>query len=283
MAGATRQLLRRKLSPEVYRCACYCSWFCRFYLPRRIESLFRRCAPAVEGFPRGNASELADRIRRVNAFAPTRMCRVMSWYGSDKGRYWHNYTTLYSALLSGVRDRPLRILELGLGTNNPALVSTMGEEGSPGASLRGWRKLFPQALVYGADIDRTILFEEDRIKTFYCDQLDRAAIGDLWSQPDLQGGMDLIIDDGLHTFEGNVSFLEGSLEHLRPGGFYIVEDVAAQTLDQWRHYLGSVLPQSFPDHASVLVRLPNAFNDYDNNLVIIRRSGGEQNPRSARS
>lgn len=45
-----------------------------------------------------------------------------------------------------------------------------GQWAPRGISAR--RELFPHALVYGADIDRDILFEEDRIKTFYCNQLD---------------------------------------------------------------------------------------------------------------
>jgi hypothetical protein len=86
------------------------------------------------------------------------MCQVMTGHGSDKGRRAHNYTTVYSALLRGKFNQPYRVFELGLGTNNPELLSTMGVAGTPGASLRGWRELFPNATIYGADIDRTILF-----------------------------------------------------------------------------------------------------------------------------
>jgi hypothetical protein len=87
----------------------------------------------------------------------------MTRHGSDKGSGWHNYTTVYSTLFWGWHDRPLRILELGLGTNNPGLMW----HGVPGASLRGWREIFPSALIYGADIDRDILFQEERIKTLF--------------------------------------------------------------------------------------------------------------------
>jgi predicted methyltransferase len=148
----------------------------------------------------------------------------------------------------------------------------MGVNGRPGASLRGWRELFPRAQVYGADIDRGILFEENRIKTFYCDQLDRAAIRDLWSQDVLQGGIDIIIDDGLHTFEGNTSFLDGSLEHLRPDGVYVVEDIRKETFEKWRNQMESLYLKRFPDYEFVLVALPSSFNDYDNNALIIHRS-----------
>jgi hypothetical protein len=114
----------------------------------------------------------------------------MTKYGSDKGKGAHNYTTVYSVLFKHFEDRPIRIFELGL-----AIV------GRPGASLRGWRELFPNAHVYG-DIDQSVLFQEDRIETFYCDQLDKRSIQELWSRPTLQSKVDLIEEDGLHTFEG---------------------------------------------------------------------------------
>ena len=169
----------------------------------------------------------------------------MTSFGSDKGL--HCYTPLYSALFKERCDKPLRVLELGLGTNNSDMLSNMGVFGAPGASLRGWRQLFPHALVYGADIDRRILFEEVRIKTFYCDQLDPSSIRELWSHPELRDGMDIIIEDGLHTFEANISFLEGSLDHLRPGGIYITEDVGGKRCFEGWYRLARNLLKAMPD------------------------------------
>jgi hypothetical protein len=271
MIATARALLRRKLSPHAYQYVRYYWWCSRFYLPRLGASFFVRRTPKVQGFPRSHTSELIHQLRGINVFAPTKMCCVMTRHGSDKGRGWHNYTTIYSVLFGKLRDQPLRIFELGLGTNNPKLPSSMGVNGIPGASLRGWRELFPHALIYGADIDRDILCDEDRIKTFYCDQLDSVAIRDFWSQPVLQGGMDIIIDDGLHTFEGNISFLDGSLEHLRPGGVYVIEDIVQETIERWHNQLETVYSKRFPNDEFALVELPNSFNDYDNNLLIIRR------------
>jgi hypothetical protein len=231
----------------------------------------------VRGFCGGDAaSDLVKQLRSVNALAPTKMCHVMTKYGSDKGYYrrrfhrGHNFTTVYSVLFEGRLDQPLRLFELGIGTNNPELPSTMGDDGRPGASLRGWRELFPNALVYGADIDRAVLIQEDRIKTFYCDQLDQASIRELWSQPELQGGMDIIIEDGLHTFEANVSFLEGSLEHLRPGGIYIIEDIAKSMAERWFDQLEKIYSVRYKTYDFAFVVLPNYFNNVDNNLLVIR-------------
>jgi SAM-dependent methyltransferase len=194
----------------------------------------------------------------------------MTKYGSDKARM-HKYTAVYSALFKDRYDQHLLFFELGLGTNNPDAPSNMGVFGVPGASLRGWRELFPHALVYGADIDRGILFQEERIKTFYCDQLDPSSIGELWSQPDLQRGADIIIEDGLHTLEANVSFLERSLDHLRPGGIYITEDILREYVDDWNDQLETVFSKRYPSYEFAFLTLPDRRNK-DHNMLVIRRS-----------
>ena len=61
-------------------------------------------------------------------------------------------------------------MEVGLGSNNTELLSNMGSDGKPLASLRAWRDYFPNAQIYGADIDKDILTNEERIKTFFVDQ-----------------------------------------------------------------------------------------------------------------
>jgi len=198
------------------------------------------------------------------------MCRVMTKYGSDKGRL-NYYTPIYSALFKDRCDEHLRIFELGLGSNNAEVPSNMGPYGAPGASLRGWRELFPHALVYGADIDRGILFQEDRIKTFYCNQLDQTSIRDLWSDPGLQEGVDILIEDGLHTFEANISFLEGSLRHLRPGGIYVTEDIMLSDVEAWYDRLESVYSKQYPTYEFAFAVIARDGSGGSNNLLVIRR------------
>jgi hypothetical protein len=241
-----RPLVRRTLSPGMVQGIRFRWWRLSSYFPRLVTSWFVKRMPQVRSFSASGTAYLAERLRSVNVRAPTKICDVMTKYGSDKGRA-HNYTTAYSALFKRRYQQPLRIFELGLGSNNPDVLSTMGVFGVPGASLRGWRELFPHALVYGADIDRGILFQEDQIKTFYCDQLDRSSIRELWSRPELQAGVDIIIEDGLHTFEANVSFLEESLDHLRPGDIYICEDIMWNQVDQWCESARNDLLKAIPD------------------------------------
>lgn len=101
-------------------------------------------------------------------------------YGSDKGELtsqghpypWpsHTYADFYELLFQLKRKEVRGVFECGLGTNNPDVTPNMGLKGRPGASLRVWRDFFPHAQIIGVDIDARVLFEEDRIKTYQCDQ-----------------------------------------------------------------------------------------------------------------
>ena len=113
--------------------------------------------------------------------AAAKLRELYDHYGSDKAKY-HDYHLLYGSLLSEPTS-VTALLEIGLGTNNPHLVSNMGKRGRPGGSLRAFRDFLPKAQIYGADIDRQILFEEDRITTFFADQTDPASLTAL-ARPD---------------------------------------------------------------------------------------------------
>jgi hypothetical protein len=148
----------------------------------------------------------------------------------------------------------------------------MGTFGRPGASLRGWKTLFPKATIFGADIDRNILFNESRIKTYYCDQTSADSIKELWQQADLREGADIIIEDGLHTFEANTCFLENSLQHLRSGGVFVIEDITQNDISAWRRALTSCALR-FKGYHFVLVEVPNGRNySFDNNLLIVQKT-----------
>lgn len=266
-----RALLRPVVSPRAFQFARFRWWCLSSYYPYLLISRLVKNAPQVRSFGAvQNPSRLAKQLQSINVLAPTEMCRVMTKYGSDKARLL-KYTTVYSALFNERRDESLRLLELGLGTNNQDMPSNMGVFGAPGASLRGWRDLFPRANVYGADIDRRILFQEERIKTFYCDQLDRSSIRELWSQPDLQGGADIIIEDGLHTLEANITFLEESLDHLRPGGIYVTEDILWSNVEQWCDRIeAAAYSKKYPTYEFAFVTSLNG-GTRDPYLLIVRR------------
>jgi hypothetical protein len=198
----------------------------------------------------------------------------MGKYGSDKGssniaRSWHNYTLIYESLFKDIRYNTLRVFELGLGTNNESLPSNMGRHGNPGASLRGWAEYFPNAHVFGADIDSDILFTEDRIKTYFCDQTNPHIIKYMWRESDLEEPFDIIIEDGLHTYEANVCFFENSVHKLATNGTYVIEDILNKDIPRFENKIQE-WKIKYPYLTFSLLKIPSIVNPVDNNLLVVK-------------
>jgi hypothetical protein len=170
--------------------------------------------------------------------------------GSDKAMP-NNYYKLYSYLIS-VIDNPRNVLEIGLGSNNLKVVSNMGVYGKPGASIRAFRDYLPNASIYGADIDRGALFQEDRITTAWVDQTQTDSLEALFDTFGVK--FDLIIDDGLHSPDANISTLIASLSRCNNGGYIVIEDVAKSSRDVW------MLVQALLQSSSVDARILSGTN-----------------------
>ena len=153
----------------------------------------------------------------------TNMCEMFKKHKSDKSTY-HNYTTFYNFLFSEFVNKKINFFELGLGTNNLDVPSNMGSNGTPGASLYAFREYFDNANICGADVDTRILFEDEKIWTFYVDQKNSDDIKNLWNNFE-NTEFDVMIDDGLHEYSANITFFENSFHMLKKDGIYIIEDV----------------------------------------------------------
>jgi SAM-dependent methyltransferase len=203
----------------------------------------------------------------------TPLCEIMGRNKSDKGSIditnsWHNYTTFYYLIFKDICKKSLRIFELGLGTNNESIPSNMGSNGRPGASLYGWNEFFPNSHIFGADIDNNILFNTDKIHTFWCDQTNPEVIKNMWNESLLNENFDIIIDDGLHKFTANVCFFENSIHKLKNEGYFIIEDI----LDYEEHLFIDKIENwkmKYTDCSFKLIKIPSTRNIYDNTLLVI--------------
>jgi hypothetical protein len=178
-----------------------------------------------DGFCRPGAErEAADRLKLL-----------FERHGSDKSTD-HDYHLLYGAILTRI-GKVDALLEIGLGTNNEDVVSSMGAQGRPGASLRAFAEFLPSARIYGADFDRRILFQEDRIRTFFVDQTELASFAEI----EALETFDLVIDDGLHAPNANLAVLLFALRRLNQGGFLVIEDIPAAAQPLW-HVVAGLMP-----------------------------------------
>ncbi|RYC11537.1 hypothetical protein [Nocardioides zhouii] len=187
-----------------------------------------------------------------------RLDELLRRHGSDKSTD-HDYHLVYAGILDSM-PQGSSLLEIGLGTNDESIVSTMGRLARPGASLRAFRDYLPTSAVFGADIDREILFQEDRITTTWVDQTSTESVRALEAQ--LPDDVHLIIDDGLHSPDANMQVLLLGLRIMPVHGWLVIEDIIPAAQDFWR-VVAALLPNHFE---ATLVRAKGG------DLFVVRRT-----------
>ena len=184
----------------------------------------------------------------------SRLCKLAEKYRSDKVKtIFHDYTRFYDELL---KDREVkRVLEIGIGT--PAGMPHM-EGYQTGASLRMWRDYFPEAEIWGLDIDPIAMIEdESRIHTFLCNQSSEPSLVEAVAH--FTQKFDLIVDDGSHRYEDQALTANIFIPALlSPTGVYVIEDVWS------KRELYALLP------FNVEVKMFNMKRTSDDCLFIIR-------------
>ena len=203
----------------------------------------------------------------VNSSSNTKLTELMNLYGSDKGgkNNHHNYSDYYSELFFNKRKDIKNFLEIGLGTNDESMPSNMGKEGVPLASLKAWKDFFINANIYGADIDKNILKNEDRIKTFFVDQTNPETIYSMFKNIGVDK-FDVILEDGLHEYNANICFFENSIEFLSDTGIYIIEDIYFKDKDKFIKYFKD------KNYNYSIVDIYHKKNIANNCLVVIQKN-----------
>ena len=191
-------------------------------------------------------------------------------YKTDKGgliknkeiRKFHFYSSFYDNVFKEKKEYLNLIFECGIGSNNIKIQSNIVGKSIPGASLRVLQEYFPNAHIFAADIDDKILFKDNRISTLYVDQLNQESIIEMWKKIK-KNNFDLIIDDGLHTFDAGLTFFKNSFSYLKSGGLYVIEDVHVAYLEK----LTTELYQFKPT-----IITSNIKNNIDDYLLVIKKN-----------
>ncbi len=168
--------------------------------------------------------------RRLARLRPTKLSWLASVYGSDKGVTAHQYVDLYEQILAPHRREYTRVLEIGI---------------YKGASILMWREFFPNAEIFGLDIE-SVEVPGPRITTLQGDQ----SAPDTIERLRALGPFDLIVDDGSHKAEHILASFAGLYDSVKPGGWYVIEDM--QTAYAEKGYNGG--PPGHPDTAASLVK-----------------------------
>jgi hypothetical protein len=167
------------------------------------------------------------------AYTRNSLVELFNRMGSDKGTESrggkgvpHCYAIDYFHLFQCFREEPLSFLEIGL--DMPS-ARTGRPQDAP--SLRAWREFFPQATIYGYDINDFSFFKQEGTFTFQGDQSSRADIRrflDVFDKPQFR----VILDDGSHASSHQQISLGALFPYVEPGGMYLIEDLFWQPFEE---------------------------------------------------
>lgn len=132
------------------------------------------------------------------------LTRIADHFKTDKGSIKHRYTDVYARHFDPLRGGAVRVLEIGVAC---------------GASLKMWSKYFgPRAQVVGVDVRP----ECAGLCSGYPNVRIVIADATAWDPAE---EFDIAIDDGSHVSLDISRTFERLWPHLRPGGYYAVEDL----------------------------------------------------------
>lgn len=129
-------------------------------------------------------------------------------HGTDKASRGHGYLDFYQRFFEPLRDQRIQLLEIGV---------------FEGRSLAMWRDFFPQASIIGVDINPAASnYEDGRVQVEIIDASDAAEVTALAAR---SGPFDIIVDDASHYWSHQIASLQYLLAFVKPGGFYVIEDI----------------------------------------------------------
>ena len=162
----------------------------------------------------------------------------------------------YEEKFESLRNTTTKVLEIGVET---------------GRSYRMWLEYFPNATIYGYDVFETGVNEFhqlqnnnpnlDRSITFKGDQSNPEHLNNFL---ELYGdNFDIIIDDGGHTMKQQQISLKYLFNAVKPGGYYIIEDLHTCS-GQWKSLYGyEVISKGDIKTTDIL----NSLENNDNNIT----------------
>lgn len=132
---------------------------------------------------------------------------------------WRHYFDVYHRHFEKFVGTPVNVVEIGVYS---------------GGSLGMWRQYFGDAArVYGVDIEPAcVAYESESVRIFIGDQADP----EFWARFRAEvPEVDIVIDDGGHRSQQQITTLEALLPHMRPGGVFVCEDLVGSH-NAFHHY-----------------------------------------------
>jgi hypothetical protein len=179
-----------------------------------------------------------DLATRLNPRADL-LTSLANLYGTDKGtgRRGHHYTRIYSELLEPIRERPIRMLEIGLlgmrrgGWDDKQLRDRGETQGRDAPSLRMWSQYFPRGEIFGLDFNDFTEVKIERCKIFPRRCIERRRNCEPCGRRSAANSMSSS-DDASHASDHQQITLGALFPAVKPGGLFIIEDLFFQPADR---------------------------------------------------
>jgi hypothetical protein len=164
-------------------------------------------------------------------------------FNTDK--YLHGFIDVYEPYFSQMKDSK-HVLEIGVyyGGSASYLVSK-----------------FPDAKIYGVDIEDKTQYDTDQIKTFIVNQENRDELQKFITDVNVE--FDIIIDDGGHTMRQQQISLGVLFPKLKKGGIYILEDLHTSRLENF----GTIFPTDLITTLDMLYTIKYTGNVISNHIL----------------
>jgi hypothetical protein len=170
-------------------------------------------------------------------------------YFLDKTRinnHGHNYIPSYNNLFNLINiNNVLNLMEIGIGVgDHEKLYKTVFPQYNEGNSLRMWRDYFKNAKIHGIDINKSNAGDSNKIFTHIANQNSKDDLEKLVKY--IGSNMDIILDDGSHIQEHQVTSFMTLSNFLNDNGLYIIEDILPQYIDNFKNL--SAFPKEFVEN-----------------------------------
>ena len=133
-------------------------------------------------------------------------------------KYQHGLIAKYEALFAPLKEKNLKILEVGV---------------YRGGSLLWLADYFRNSEIIGVDLELPVI-DHERIEMSVCDQNYSASLQRIGQH---YGPFDIIIDDGSHEYSATKNTFENLYRNfLNSGGLYIIEDFIAGYWPEFPQY-----------------------------------------------
>ena len=132
---------------------------------------------------------------------------------------WENYFEVYDEIFKPYQNKNPKFLEIGV---------------AHGGSLELWLKYFDNNVdLYAVDINKDFLdYKFDNVKVDYA-CVDQSSVEHWDAYLKDKPKFDIIIDDGSHDSEHQITTLLTLFPHLADGGIYVVEDTHTSYWNEW--------------------------------------------------